>query len=263
MPDDFLSTGQAAKMCAVTRDTVLKWIKLGKLQAVRTPGGHYRIRIDSLRPYLSARGKEEGMAPVLPITYCWEYHAREGELQEECKECFTYKSRTQKCYLLAQRDGLSECSGVLCRGNCFECKYFRLSERSEVNVLIMTDSEAFKGLLESDGSGGVNLRFSRCEYESSEVLREFVPDFVVMEFSKMRCSAEEIREQLARKEGLVGTQIVMTIAGDGEGGTSRKKVSAALPLPVDVSKATECILEAGKEGGKREAGRPEEGEGVE
>lgn len=43
MDGEFISTGQAAKICAVTPDTVLKWIKGGRLNARRTPGGHYRI----------------------------------------------------------------------------------------------------------------------------------------------------------------------------------------------------------------------------
>ena len=39
----YLSTGKAAKALSVTPDTVLKWIKSGKLDARRTAGGHYRI----------------------------------------------------------------------------------------------------------------------------------------------------------------------------------------------------------------------------
>ncbi len=31
-------------MLRVDRSTVLRWIRLGQLQAIRTPGGHVRIR---------------------------------------------------------------------------------------------------------------------------------------------------------------------------------------------------------------------------
>ena len=37
------TTGQAARLCSVTPDTVLKWIKAGRIEAQRTAGGHYRI----------------------------------------------------------------------------------------------------------------------------------------------------------------------------------------------------------------------------
>ena len=48
----WLTTGQAAKYCSVKPDTVLKWIKRGRLTAERTPGGHYRIRPKDLEPLI-------------------------------------------------------------------------------------------------------------------------------------------------------------------------------------------------------------------
>ena len=41
--DTMITTGEAADMCCVTPDAVLKWIKGGKIPGVRTAGGHYRI----------------------------------------------------------------------------------------------------------------------------------------------------------------------------------------------------------------------------
>jgi excisionase family DNA binding protein len=41
--DRLLSTGNAARLLSVTPDTVLKWIKSGRLPAIRTAGGPYRI----------------------------------------------------------------------------------------------------------------------------------------------------------------------------------------------------------------------------
>ncbi len=43
MNSRMLTTGQAAKICSVTPDTVLKWIHSGALPARRTAGGHHRI----------------------------------------------------------------------------------------------------------------------------------------------------------------------------------------------------------------------------
>ena len=62
MDGEYFSTGQAAKLCAVTPDTVLKWIKRGRLRARRTPGGHYRISredLDELRATVG-EGAESG-----------------------------------------------------------------------------------------------------------------------------------------------------------------------------------------------------------
>ena len=43
MKKGYLTTFQAADILSVTPDSILKWIKSGKLKARRTPGGHYRI----------------------------------------------------------------------------------------------------------------------------------------------------------------------------------------------------------------------------
>ncbi|MFQ5720560.1 MAG: response regulator [Acidobacteriota bacterium] len=49
---DLLSTGSVARVCGVTRDGVVHWIRSGKLAASRTPGGHYRVRRDDLATFL-------------------------------------------------------------------------------------------------------------------------------------------------------------------------------------------------------------------
>ncbi len=44
MPDEKpLSTGEIARLLHVTRVAVFGWIRAGKLQAYRIPGGHYRV----------------------------------------------------------------------------------------------------------------------------------------------------------------------------------------------------------------------------
>jgi excisionase family DNA binding protein len=41
--DRLFTTGDVARLFHVSRPAVKKWIKAGKLRAVRTPGGHFRI----------------------------------------------------------------------------------------------------------------------------------------------------------------------------------------------------------------------------
>jgi len=40
---DYLTTGEAAGICGVRINTIKRWIRKGRLQAVLTPGGHWRI----------------------------------------------------------------------------------------------------------------------------------------------------------------------------------------------------------------------------
>lgn len=42
--DELLPTGRVAARLGVHRGTIHAWILAGRLPAVRTPGGHYRIR---------------------------------------------------------------------------------------------------------------------------------------------------------------------------------------------------------------------------
>jgi excisionase family DNA binding protein len=43
---DYLTTGQAAARMGVSRQSVLVWIKEGKLPALRTPGGRHLVHQD-------------------------------------------------------------------------------------------------------------------------------------------------------------------------------------------------------------------------
>jgi excisionase family DNA binding protein len=47
-----LSPRVIAVYCQVSKSTVLKWIKDGKLQAFRLPSGHYRIDKEDFRDFL-------------------------------------------------------------------------------------------------------------------------------------------------------------------------------------------------------------------
>ena len=51
-----LTTGEAAKYCHVSQATIVNWIKLGKLSAYSTPGGHYRILLTDFLLFLERHG---------------------------------------------------------------------------------------------------------------------------------------------------------------------------------------------------------------
>ena len=50
------TTGQAARFCYVTSDTILNWIHAGSLMAQRTAGGQYRIRREDLIAFMREHG---------------------------------------------------------------------------------------------------------------------------------------------------------------------------------------------------------------
>ena len=43
---------QAAKLCGITRATLLRWVKSGKLNSFLTPGGHHRILKEDLEVFM-------------------------------------------------------------------------------------------------------------------------------------------------------------------------------------------------------------------
>ncbi len=54
--DSPLKVGDAAKHCRVSRFTVLKWVRDGKLKSFTTPGGHHRIERKDLIEFLKKYG---------------------------------------------------------------------------------------------------------------------------------------------------------------------------------------------------------------
>lgn len=47
-----LRTGEVARLFRVDPKTVNRWVRRGKLPAVRTPGGHYRFKASQIREVL-------------------------------------------------------------------------------------------------------------------------------------------------------------------------------------------------------------------
>ncbi len=52
------TTGQIARHCHVTPETVANWIKAGRLKASATPGGHYRVNVNDLVRFCKLHGFE-------------------------------------------------------------------------------------------------------------------------------------------------------------------------------------------------------------
>ena len=88
----YLTTTQAARLLSVSPDTMLKWVRAGRVKSHRTLGGHYRIPLTELGVLEPGRGMaNETLSPAQPVMhqYCWEFLAAGGEIKTECRECIT------------------------------------------------------------------------------------------------------------------------------------------------------------------------------
>jgi excisionase family DNA binding protein len=122
------TTGQAARLCFVTPETILNWIRGSRLKAYRTAGGQFRILRSDLRRFMVEEGmaaelvdREAGLRP-----YCWEFHGEEDArygcaLGERCGECLVKRSETLNCW---QLHGLVPLT-VRRVDHCEDCAYYR------------------------------------------------------------------------------------------------------------------------------------------
>ena len=53
---EHITTGFVASYCGVSKATVLRWIKNGRLSAFRLPEGHYRMQRDHFAEFLTKHG---------------------------------------------------------------------------------------------------------------------------------------------------------------------------------------------------------------
>lgn len=52
--DPFLSANEVARQMNVHHTTIGRWIKEGAIPALRTPGGHWMIRLSAIRKWIQA-----------------------------------------------------------------------------------------------------------------------------------------------------------------------------------------------------------------
>lgn len=128
MKKGYLTTFQAADILSVTPDSILKWIKSGKLKARRTPGGHYRISRQKVELLLNESDKNVTQDVNLTeqsIKYCWEFNSEQINCNSDCQNCLVYKSHALRCY---EMSGLPPELGYLkkyCTSTCENCEYYK------------------------------------------------------------------------------------------------------------------------------------------
>ena len=222
---DLLTTGQAAKLCAVTPDTVLKWIKKGRLKASRTAGGHYRVALPDLRPFLAGFGQGEGPRAGTQATVhvsshdgtvataeevpCWEYLAVDGSVQEECKQCVVYRVRATRCFLMAGLDGDVGHSRQFCHGSCEDCVYYQRLQGGSASVLFITADQNLEGQIEGFGGEEISLRFARNGYEASTVIQDFRPEILIIDLEGLPDHGFGLLDSIAADPRLPHARVIL------------------------------------------------------
>jgi excisionase family DNA binding protein len=237
-----VSTGQAAKLCSVTPDTILKWIKNNRVEAVKTAGGHYRITKEKLKPYMV-----ESLIPESPdtkpikINYCWEYHAQDDDVNENCRECLIFKSKAEKCYLLA---GLGKQAGhaqTFCSSSCYECEYFHFINESPINVLIISENNEMKENLKMDVKENLVLKATCCGYETATLIQDFRPDYIIIDESMVKSNSDELCKHILEDPRAHGSQIILAIKKHRANKELPEGVCASVSIPFSAFDMEECF----------------------
>jgi excisionase family DNA binding protein len=242
----YLSTGEAARRCSVTPDTVLKWIKQGRLPARRTPGGHYRIHREDLDPLHGARvaaiqGPDDSSAHR-PFQYCWEFNSREGATAPECEQCVVYRTRALRCYEMLRLAPEVGHQKLFCKRSCDECEYYQLVQQQTINVLVVSDNEVVAASLARDADRlPVNLHVTECEYTCSSLVESFRPDYAVIDCSIGAERSRDFVRHLKEDPRLPFVRIVLAAGKGAFPNDCDKEVFACIETPFDAKDILDCI----------------------
>lgn len=201
-----LTTGQAARLLSVTPDTVLKWIRAGKLRATQTAGGHNRIAAADVEQMLGAG--RTGQAEV----YCWEFFLAGGGLSPRCRLCPVYRFRAARCYEV-RRAGLAV-PGAFdgCPPACESCAYFGIVSRQERRLLLATSDAALRAHVERVAGGTFEIRCAASIRETVSFLLEFRPAVILVDVEGFPRSVWQTLLRVLTEEGGAGTAQVALLA---------------------------------------------------
>ena len=122
---DYLTTTELAKLCGVSRFTVLNWIKRGKIDTIRTIGGKYRIPASEAISLLETLGRRtsrtsERVLAADALGHCWEY-PKKTNCDNKCGDCLIHEKELDYCFVVVRQFGKDV---IRCKGDCLDCEYF-------------------------------------------------------------------------------------------------------------------------------------------
>ncbi len=212
----WLTTGQAAKLCSVTPDTVLKWIRKGRLDAARTAGGHFRIRREALDGLIrdgrtTLRDSTTSDAhPSFPLR-CWEYLSDRGVVRDACRDCIVHRVRASWCFRMAVLAPEIGHAGGCCQTSCEDCAYYRRVCGLPTNVLAVTsDLDLVRGLRDGECEA-LTVRFADNAYDAAALVQEFLPAVALVDQETCDDGSGGLVQSLASDPRLPGLKIVAVV----------------------------------------------------
>lgn len=119
---NYLTTTELARLCGVSRFTIINWTKKGKIKSIETVGGHRRIPLSEVISFLEALhiDSEKNGVPSELLRHCWEFAGR-ASCDKKCRNCLIYKRQIDYCFLVVRQFGKEV---IRCNGDCLNCGYF-------------------------------------------------------------------------------------------------------------------------------------------
>lgn len=117
---DYLTTTELAKLCGVSRFTVINWVNQGRIETMKTIGGHFRIPVsEAISFYETFHTGNNGVISE-SLCHCWEY-LQKPNCDRQCESCLLYGSRINYCFVVVREFGKEM---IHCKGDCLNCDYF-------------------------------------------------------------------------------------------------------------------------------------------
>lgn len=245
MLKQILTTTEAAKMLFVAPDTVLKWVKAGKIKSYRTPGGHSRIPIDSVTALLT----EQHNDIVRPepksersYQYCWQYPAAGKKNQNDCSDCLSYICRVKRCYQLRNMiDGIG-CIRIGCDVLCEVCDYYKTVSGQVLSVVIMSENRrTLYDRSKLNFNPDMKIEFVEDEYECSFLIEKFRPDYIIIDYSMEHNRIWAFCKHLVDDPRLPFARIIFTSEGMDEPIFCAKEIFGWIKKPLSVENIREYI----------------------
>jgi excisionase family DNA binding protein len=142
MRNDCLTTTELAKLCGVSRFTIINWVNQGKIRTMKTVGGHCRIPVSEAISFYESFHKEKIGVESESFCHCWEY-PQKSNCDKECKDCLLYGSRINYCFVVAREFGREL---IRCKGDCLSCDYFDEFFGSYSNNAQLNETHEAKGV---------------------------------------------------------------------------------------------------------------------
>jgi len=256
-----ISTGNAAQLCNVTRDTILKWIKKGLINANRTPGGHYRVTEESIKEYLTdgislsdnnktaVSGETLETTPKLPTNWtpCWEYMSEDDTIRDSCQQCIVYRSKAHRCFEMSDLGQPNGFQGTYCETTCNECSFFKESVgwKNNHNILVITEDEYIIGsLIKGLHRTQLMLRFTSSIYECSALIDSFKPGVLLVDFELQQVQVENLCQRISEDKRLPSAKIIAITPKGVSPEALRfcsRSICAHLEKPVSLEHLEVCI----------------------